>query len=248
MDRKAKIITNYGEIKLELFEKIAPITVNNFVDLAEGKKEWLHPVKHEKVKEKFYDGLIFHRVIPDFMIQGGCPKGDGTGGPGYQFEDECFEKSYEITGTIKQDIDAVTVFNEILVPYIKETPNPDEEIHKLVNHIVDKQSVEKLINTRIEYYKEKTNIDKKVFSLGKIKASVEYGTICMANSGPNTNGSQFFIVTKRDGANWLSGKHTVFGKVTAGMDIVHQIENLPKNAQDRPNDDVTPVIETIEID
>ena len=247
MNSKVTLNTNYGDIELELFDSIAPKTVKNFIELAKGEKEWLHPVRNEKVMEKFYDGLVFHRVIPDFMIQGGCPLGDGTGGPGYQFEDECFEKAYEITGNIEKDIDAVMVFNEILVPYMQNTPNPDEEIENLVNHIVEKQSVEKLVNTKIEYYKTKTNIDKNVFSLGDIKAKVEYGTICMANAGPNTNGSQFFIVTKKDGAEWLSGKHTVFGKVTNGMNIAHKIEALPRDANDKPSDENIAVIESITI-
>src|SRR4029078_2529347 len=116
--------------------------------------------------EGFYDGLIFHRVIPDFMIQGGCPEGTGTGGPGYKFEDE---------------------FNE----------------HK-----------------------------------------VERGALAMANAGPNTNGSQFFIVTT-DAAPWLDGKHTVFGKVTKGMDVVDTISELPRDARDKPHDDV--VIESVSV-
>ena len=123
--------TNHGDIVLELFDEDAPKTVGNFRRLAE---------------DGFYDGLIFHRVIPDFMIQGGCPEGTGTGGPGYTFEDE---------------------FND----------------HKVVR-----------------------------------------GALAMANAGPNTNGSQFFIVTT-EAAPWLDGKHTVFGEVTDGMDVVDKIEH-----------------------
>ena len=143
--------TNHGDIVLELFDEDAPETVANFRRLAE---------------KGFYDGLIFHRVIPDFMIQGGCPQGTGTGGPGYTFEDEI---------------------------------NP----HKIVR-----------------------------------------GALAMANAGPNTNGSQFFIVTT-DAAPWLDGKHTVFGKVTSGMDAVDSIEGTQTGAQDRPVDDV--VIERVEL-
>ena len=143
--------TNAGPIELELHDEDAPKTVENFRKLA---------------SEGFYDDLIFHRVIPDFMIQGGCPEGTGTGGPGYTFEDE---------------------FNA----------------HKIVR-----------------------------------------GALAMANAGPNTNGSQFFIVTA-DSCPWLDGKHTVFGRVSAGMDIVDEIERVPKDARDRPLEDVK--IESVQI-
>jgi cyclophilin family peptidyl-prolyl cis-trans isomerase len=140
----ATIQTNHGTIELELYGDDAPKTVENFSKLS---------------RDGFYDGVIFHRVIPDFMIQGGDPTGTGSGGPGYQFEDE---------------------FND----------------HK-----------------------------------------VERGALAMANAGPNTNGSQFFIVTA-DACPWLDGKHTVFGKVTSGMDIVDTISQLDTDARDRPRDDV----------
>jgi peptidyl-prolyl cis-trans isomerase B (cyclophilin B) len=143
--------TNHGPIVIELFDDDAPKTVENFRKLA---------------GDGFYDGLTFHRVIRDFMIQGGCPQGTGMGGPGYTFEDE---------------------------------PNQ----HKIVR-----------------------------------------GALAMANSGPNTNGSQFFIVTK-DAAPWLDGKHTVFGQVTAGMEAVDAIEGLPTGANDKPTD--AAVIERVEL-
>ena len=148
----AKMNTTAGTIELELFDDDAPKTVANFRKLA---------------SDGFYDGIIFHRVIRDFMIQGGCPRGTGTGGPGYTFEDE---------------------FNQ----------------HKVVR-----------------------------------------GALVMANAGPNTNGSQFFIVTT-PAAPWLDGKHTVFGQVTAGMDAVDAIEGVPTGAGDRPID--PPKIESIELD
>jgi cyclophilin family peptidyl-prolyl cis-trans isomerase len=139
----ATMVTNHGEIQIELFDEDAPKTVENFRKLA---------------GDGFYDGLVFHRVIRDFMIQGGCPQGTGTGGPGYTFEDE---------------------FNQ----------------HKVVR-----------------------------------------GALAMANAGPNTNGSQFFIVTT-GAAPWLDGKHTVFGQVTSGMDVVDKIEAGPTDGRDRPLDD-----------
>jgi peptidyl-prolyl cis-trans isomerase B (cyclophilin B) len=149
---KANMNTTEGTISLELLDEDAPKTVANFRKLA---------------GEHFYDGVIFHRVIPNFMIQGGCPQGTGTGGPGYTFEDE-----------INQ--------------------------HKVVR-----------------------------------------GALAMANAGPNTNGSQFFIVTSEE-APWLDGKHTVFGRVTAGMEAVDAIEGLPTGPNDRPLE--PPRIESIELD
>ena len=136
--------TNKGTIELELFDGDAPKTVENFTKLA---------------RDGFYDGVIFHRVIEDFMIQGGDPTGTGTGGPGYQFEDE---------------------FND---------------------------------------------------------NKVERGALAMANAGPNTNGSQFFIVTA-EACPWLDGKHTVFGRVTSGMDVVDTISRAEKDARDKPRDEV----------
>jgi peptidyl-prolyl cis-trans isomerase B (cyclophilin B) len=137
---EAVLHTNAGPITVELFDDAAPKTVENFRKLAE---------------DGFYDSLTFHRVIPDFMVQGGCPEGTGTGGPGYTFEDE---------------------FNE----------------NKVVR-----------------------------------------GALAMANAGPDTNGSQFFIVTT-EAAPWLDGKHTVFGRVTEGMEAVDAIESTPTGAGDRP--------------
>ena len=142
---QATLHTSEGSIEIELFPEEAPKTVANFTKLA---------------GEGFYDGLIFHRVIPDFMIQGGCPDGIGTGGPGYKFEDE---------------------FND----------------HKVVK-----------------------------------------GALAMANSGPNTNGSQFFIVTA-EATPWLDGKHTVFGQVTSGQDVVDRISLVDRDGRDKPTTAVT---------
>ena len=141
----ATIHTSMGAIELELFAEDAPKTVENFAKLA---------------GDGFYDGLVFHRVIPDFMIQGGCPRGDGTGDAGYKFEDE---------------------FND----------------HAIVR-----------------------------------------GTLAMANAGPNTNGSQFFIVTA-DATPWLDGKHTAFGQVTGGQDVVDAISAVDRDGQDAPRDPIT---------
>jgi len=153
--------TTEGNIICRLFDKEAPKTVTNFVELAEGKREWTHPSTRKKSKDRLYDGTIFHRVIPDFMIQGGATQGTGMGGPGYQFEDET-----------------------------KGSP-----------HKFDKP-----------------------------------GKLAMANSGPNTNGSQFFITVTPTA--WLTGKHTIFGEVVEGQDVVNKITALPRGRNDRPNKDV----------
>jgi peptidyl-prolyl cis-trans isomerase A (cyclophilin A) len=142
--------TTEGNFKIKLFADKAPKTVENFVSLAEGTK----------TGKRFYDGLIFHRVIPKFMIQGGCPQGTGTGGPGYKFEDE---------------------------------------FHPSLRH-------------------------------------TKKGMLSMANSGPNTNGSQFFVTVAP--TSWLDDKHTVFGEVVEGYDVVEKISNLPRNSSDRPKKDV----------
>jgi cyclophilin family peptidyl-prolyl cis-trans isomerase len=140
----ATIQTNHGAIEVELFDDDAPKTVENFTKLA---------------RDGFYDGVVFHRVIPDFMIQGGDPTGTGSGGPGYQFDDEANDR-----------------------PVVR-------------------------------------------------------GALAMANAGPNTNGSQFFIVTA-EACPWLDGKHTVFGQVTSGMDVVDTIERVDTGPGDRPREDV----------
>lgn len=148
---KATLHTTQGAIALELYDDDAPKTVENFLSLS---------------RDGFYDGISFHRVIPEFMIQGGCPRGDGTGGPGYEFEDEA-------------------------------------NSHRIVR-----------------------------------------GALAMANRGPNTNGSQFFIVTA-DEAPWLDGKHTVFGRVEEGMDVVESISEAPRDGRDMPTEPI--VIERVDV-
>jgi peptidyl-prolyl cis-trans isomerase A (cyclophilin A) len=165
----AVINTSEGTIVCRLFENEAPKTVANFIELAEGTREWSHPVTRKKGKDRLYDGTIFHRVIPNFMIQGGDPAGTGMGGPGYQFEDET-----------------------------KGSP------HKF----------------------DKT------------------GKLAMANAGPNTNGSQFFITVAP--TTWLTGKHTIFGEVVEGQDVVDKIANVPRSRQDKPNKDV--VVQSVVIE
>ena len=161
--------TSEGTVVCRLFEKEAPKTVANFTELAEGKREWTHPVSRKKSKDPLYHGTIFHRVIPNFMVQGGDPAGTGMGGPGYQFEDET-----------------------------KGSP-----------HKFDKP-----------------------------------GKLAMANAGPNTNGSQFFLTVAP--TTWLTGNHTIFGEVVEGQEVLEKIVSVPRNRQDRPNKDV--VVQSVVIE
>jgi peptidyl-prolyl cis-trans isomerase A (cyclophilin A) len=161
--------TSEGKMTVRLFEMDAPVTVKNFIELAEGKREWTHPVSRAKSSDKLYDGTIFHRVIPDFMIQGGDPAGSGMGGPGYRFQDET-----------------------------KGSPHRFDQAGKLA----------------------------------------------MANAGPNTNGSQFFITVAP--TPWLTGNHTIFGEVVEGQDIVVKISKVARNAQDKPHKPV--VLESVTIE
>ena len=148
--------TTLGEITCELYPDQAPITVLNFVGLAQGTKEFVDPQTRERTKRPFYNGLTFHRVIPKFMIQGGCPLGSGMGGPGYKFQDE---------------------------------------------------------------FSDDLSFDRP-------------GRLAMANAGPGTNGSQFFITLAP--TTWLNKHHTIFGQVVKGQDVVEKIVNTPRGANDRP--------------
>lgn len=164
----ARLETSQGAIVCRLFEDKAPKTVQNFVELAEGRREFQDPKTSQPTKRPFYDGLIFHRVIPEFMIQGGCPLGQGTGGPGYQFEDE---------------------------------------FHRELKHD-------------------------------------QPGTLSMANAGPNTNGSQFFITVVP--TPWLDNRHSVFGRVVEGQEVATKISGVPRDSSDRPRKPV--VLERVVIE
>ncbi len=151
--------TSMGKMVFELFHEKAPITVENFIALAEGKKEFINTKTGTPLKRKFYDGLKFHRVIPEFMIQGGCPLGNGMGGPGYKFKDEISDLKFD-----------------------------------------------------------------------------KPGRLAMANSGPDTNGSQFFITEVP--TPWLDGRHTIFGQVIEGQDIVNKIARVQRGPRDMPLNDI----------
>jgi peptidyl-prolyl cis-trans isomerase A (cyclophilin A) len=157
----AIFVTTMGSIVCRLFDKEAPKTVENFIGLAEGTKEFTNEIGGKKEKRNFYDGLNFHRVIPEFMIQGGCPRGDGRGGPGYSFQDE---------------------------------------FHSSLRH-------------------------------------TKAGKLSMANSGPNTNGSQFFITVAP--TPWLDNRHTIFGEVVEGQEVADKISKTPRDGSDQPR---TPVV------
>lgn len=228
--------TSKGNIMLELFEAKTPLTVSNFVGLAQGTKEWKDPKTGEMVKRPFYKNLTFHRVIENFMIQGGCPLGNGMGGPGYQFEDECFEK-IEISGIVSNDEMASAIWADIFAPYIRQHqgPNgPSEFLNKKYQEVMDAKDFKPLYSEDIELYIKESELDSRPYSRGDLIHEVEYGNLCMANSGPNSNGSQFFIVSKKEGTPWLNGKHTVFGRVISGMDVVNAIENTETDANDKP--------------
>jgi len=164
----ATLQTSQGTVVVRLFPDHAPKTVRNFVELAEGGRQWTDPRTGRATAAKLYDGTVFHRVIPDFMIQGGDPLGNGRGGPGYRFADE-----------IHPDL----VFDR---PYL----------------------------------------------------------LAMANAGPGTNGSQFFITVAP--TPWLNGKHTIFGEVIEGTDVVDRISRVKTGSQDRPAEDVT--VESVTVD
>ncbi len=221
----AVIETNQGNIELELWPNLAPKTVENFLKLA---------------AEGFYNQTYFHRVITDFMIQGGDPNtkdadrgNDGQGGPGYKFEDECYALGETLTGEVNDEDTAMLVWTKLIIPYMQSAKDPQQEIFDIVKAVQEKQGPEPMYGKTIEWYQSRTGISVPL-QKQTLKAPVLYSYLCMANSGPNTNGSQFFIVTKQPGTPWLDGKHTVFGKVTGGMDVVHKIEKLPKDGNDNP--------------
>ena len=234
------IKTSMGDIFIELFAKEAPDTVKNFIALAEGKKEYTNPVKNSKVKNHFYDNLIFHRVIKNFMIQGGCPLGNGTSGPGYTFKDEINAKSLGLdkikvvqpNGDVhpyllfrsQQDFSRVVVIpltRKMGIKSQQELQNRQQEIQQKISQLTLKECYE---NLGYEYNDElKSHFPKR-------------GVIAMANSGPNTNGSQFFINLLD--TPWLLGKHTVFGRVIKGMEVVDKIGEVAVDSRSIPKQDV----------
>ena len=233
------IKTSEGDIYVELFKDEAPKTVQNFTELAEGTKEFTDAT-NKKVKKPFYDGLVFHRVLKDFMLQGGCPQGTGTGGPGYQFEDE---------------INAAALGLNKLKALEKDNFHPwlmirsQEEFHQNIREPLFKSmniaNQEDLNKRRKEVTDRIASLDlQEVYTLQGYRYSStlksrapKRGVIAMANSGPNTNGSQFFINVID--TPWLTGKHTVFGQVIQGMEVVDKISLLPANEAGQPAKAIT---------
>jgi cyclophilin family peptidyl-prolyl cis-trans isomerase len=201
-DYSAVISTNYGDITVDLFEDRAPRTVNNFVFLAE---------------EGFYDGLTFHRVVEDFVIQGGDPSGDGTGGPGYSFDDEINPETLGLDEVLVEDAPFLeglySTWDAATAGY---APN------SLKEHAND---------TLADFYEDVIGYDY-TYSLNSYP--FEPGVLAMANSGPGTNGSQFFITVTGSNTSSLTGRHTVFGKVTDGMNVVDKIAKVQVDSASMP--------------
>ncbi|TGK35449.1 peptidylprolyl isomerase [Leptospira gomenensis] len=210
----AVLSTTQGNLVLELFDKDAPKTVQNFIDLAQGEKEFLAR-NGQKVKKPFYDGLTFHRVIENFMIQGGCPNGDGTGGPGYRFEDEINAKSLGLDkiqagqAPYYQYQLQRAVANELQIKTREEAEAKREQIEKAFEDAKKLSVLEILYRTGYKY-------NETVTSHRALK-----GSLAMANAGPNTNGSQFFI--NQVDTPHLDGLHTVFGQLISGSEVVDRI-------------------------
>lgn len=241
-DPNCIIKTNKGDITVRLFAAEAPKTVANFIGLAEGTREFTDPATEQKVKRRYYDGLIFHRVIKDFMIQGGCPLGQGNSGPGYKFEDEINADALGLH-TIK----ALTNDGKMhpwLVPTIRSQEAFDNAVRRPVYQAMGITSDEEMKARQQEFRKrlQEVTLKQVYMNLGYEYSEAlqshppKRGFLAMANSGPNTNGSQFFINLKD--TPWLTGKHTVFGQVIKGMDVVDKIGNVPVGAGSKPTEPV----------
>lgn len=235
--------TTHGNVTIELFAKDAPETVKNFIGLAEGTKEFTD-ASGNKAKKPFYDGLIFHRVIKDFMIQGGCPQGTGMGDPGYKFKDEINADSLGLQNL--KVIDEAKGLHEYLRVY------PQQRIQQMIAQpIFTKLGInsQETFKAKQKEFQEEIQKVMKTLSIKQLYEGMGYkydaslkstpmkkGFLAMANSGPNTNGSQFYINLKDN--RYLDGKHTVFGKVVEGMEVVEKIAGVKIGAQDKPEEDV----------
>ncbi|MDD7985927.1 peptidylprolyl isomerase [Lentisphaera marina] len=231
-----EVKTSMGDFEIELFPKAAPETVKNFIELAEGKKEFKDPASGEMVTRPYYDGLIFHRVIKGFMIQGGCPLGNGTGSPGYKFKDEInadklgLDKELAFPkGQPNQKLGPQRAMQGAIMPvYAKLGINSKETFEAKQTEfmaIIEKMSLKEAYSNMGYKYDDK---------LESIKATK--GCLAMANSGPNTNGSQFFI--NLGDTPHLDGKHTVFGKVINGEAIIEQIGSTKVGQGSKPESEI----------
>lgn len=235
-----KMCTNMGDITIELWNDKTPKTVENFVQLAFGGKEWYNPHTGQKQTGAFYDGLTFHRVVRNYVIQGGCPEGTGNGGPGYYFDDEIFDDTHSkpITGFISNIEQTNRLYTKVIIPYIRKNPSPDKELTRILDQCKKSKNLKPLMSKPIEFYLKKTGTKPPLKEQGVLLSKVDYGTICMANTGPDTNGSQFFIVTKKEGCEWLNGKHTVFGKVIIGTSVLDKIQKVKTTMGYKPIDEI----------
>jgi peptidyl-prolyl cis-trans isomerase A (cyclophilin A) len=237
------ITTSLGTIVAELFDDEAPVTVANFVALAEGEKPFTDPKTNMEAKRPFYDGLIFHRVIKGFMIQGGCPLGQGNSGPGYKFKDEINARSLGLDkemAMVGEDLNPQCAYMQrdfmrvVLRPKMEALGITQESTMEQKQKAFDAVLKEARAMTLQDFY-EKLGYDYD----NKLPPSHKpmRGVLAMANSGPGTNGSQFFI--NLGDTPHLAGKHTVFGKVVSGIETVDAIGNVQTAEGDRP---VVPVV------
>ncbi len=227
--------TNFGDVFLEMFPEEAPRTVENFIGLATGRRAFTDHKTSAEVKRPFYDGLTFHRVIKQFMIQGGDPKGDGTGGPGYRFEDEI---NADALGLHKMKAMKDGRAHSFL-PIRTQSDFQRTLLHPLFRQMglrsqadLDKRKAE--VQERLANLTLKDAYKNMGYRYSEALRSrlPQKGALAMANSGPDTNGSQFFI--NLADTPWLAGKHTVFGKVARGMDVVEKIGETPVGAGSAP--------------
>lgn len=229
--------TSLGTITIELYRHAAPKTVENFVGLARGEKEFTD-ADGKPAKRPYYDGLIFHRVIPNFMIQGGDIKGNGTGGPGYQFADEINAKALGLdkvkvsASPMARNEVAQVVRNDI---FKKLNIRSQEDLNKKMKEAeaMLKGEQEKWNNKSLEELYTARGI---TYTPNLESESNTKGSLSMANAGPNTNGSQFFVSVVDN--LYLDGKHTVFGRVLAGLDVAEKITKVERDQQDRPKESV----------
>lgn len=229
--------TSMGTITVELYRHAAPKTVENFVGLARGEKDF-SDADGKPAKRPYYDGLIFHRVIPNFMIQGGDIKGNGTGGPGYQFADEINAKAL---GLDKIKVSSSPMAQQSAQQAAQKVVFKKLNITSQAELNAKMPQVQAAMKAELEVWKEKSLED--VYAASGItyipgleSESNTKGSLSMANAGPNTNGSQFFLSVVDN--IYLDGKHTVFGRVISGLEVAEKITQVERDSQDRPKSQV----------
>jgi cyclophilin family peptidyl-prolyl cis-trans isomerase len=241
-DTELLIRTSLGEIRCKLYDQACPVTVQNVIEMSEGRRAWTDPATGQQVNRPLYDGLTFHRVIPGFMIQGGDPKGNGQGGPGFQFKDEINAVSLGLDKEMALQGDQLHpsiayMGRQFVGTYldprlagrgIGPTSTAEERNAAIAAILPQLQTI-----SLMEFYKDLGY--RYDAALPPSKKPVR-GVLAMANSGPNTNGSQFFI--NLGDTPHLAGKHTVFGEVVAGMEVAVAIAGVPRDERDMPRSPV----------